>query len=108
MDFGWEHQPLEFPDWYQYEKGVFAWCTISVMILFLVVFNVILESTIDRQSQDNLKKKIKELVQKIDKSLLTGIMKVWVYQILITCNDWMATNDLRSTSILGGISGGIP
>ena len=40
-------------------------------------------SVTGRQTQDNLKKKIKELVQKIDKSLLTGIMKVWVYQNLL-------------------------
>ena len=39
-------------------------------------------SVTDRQAQDDLKKKIKELVQKIDKSLLSGIMKVWVYQNL--------------------------
>ena len=25
-----------------------------------------------------------------------------------TCDDWMATNDLRNTSVLGGISRGIP
>ena len=30
-----------------------------------------------------MKKKIKELVQKIGKLLLTGIMKVWVYQNLL-------------------------
>ena len=40
-------------------------------------------SVTDRQAQDDLKKKIKELVQKIDKSLLSGIMKVWVYQNLL-------------------------
>ena len=40
-------------------------------------------SVTDRQAQDDLKKKIKELVQKIDKSLLTVIMKVWMYQNLL-------------------------
>ena len=40
-------------------------------------------SVTDRQAEDDLKKKIKELVQKIDKSLLAGIMKVWGYQNLL-------------------------
>ena len=40
-------------------------------------------SVTDRQAQDYLKKKIMELVQKIDKLLLTGIMKAWVYQNLL-------------------------
>ena len=40
-------------------------------------------SVTDRQAQDDLKKIIKELVQKIEKSLLTGIMKVRVYQNLL-------------------------
>ena len=44
MDFEGEHQQVELPasDWYQYEKEIFAGCTISV-ILFLAAFNVILE-----------------------------------------------------------------
>ena len=41
-------------------------------------------SVTDRQAQDDLKmKKIKELVQKIDKSLLTDITKIWMYQNLL-------------------------
>ena len=43
MDFGGEHQQVELLlIWYRYEKGIFAECTISV-ILFLAAFNVILE-----------------------------------------------------------------
>ena len=46
-------------------------------------------SVTDRQAQDNLKKKIKELEQKIDKLLLTGIMKVWVHQnLLLAMTGW--------------------
>ena len=39
-------------------------------------------SVTDRQAQHDLKK-IKEFLQKTDKLLLTGIMKVWVYQNLL-------------------------
>ena len=38
-------------------------------------------------------------------------MKVWEFEFVsefVTCDDWMATNDLWNTSILGGISRGIP
>ena len=45
---------------------------------------------IDRQAEDDLKKKIKELVQKIDKSLLAGIMKVRVYpNLLLAIIGWL-------------------
>ena len=36
-------------------------------------------SVTGRQVLDNFKKKSKELIQKIGKSLLTGIMKLWMY-----------------------------
>ena len=39
-------------------------------------------SVTDNQTHDDLKKKIKVLVQNNVNSLLTGIMKVWVYQKL--------------------------
>ena len=45
---------------------------------------------IDRQAEGDLKKKIKELVQKIDKSLLAGIMKVRVYpNLLLAIIGWL-------------------
>ena len=56
----------------------------------------------NRHTQDDLRKKITMLVQNIDKSLLTGIMKVQMYQNLLFA--MMATNDLQNTSIMGGIS----
>ena len=40
-------------------------------------------SATDRQAENDLKKNIKDLVLKIDKSLLAGVMKVWVYQNLL-------------------------
>ena len=47
-------------------------------------------SVTDRQAEDDLKKKIKELVQKIDKSLLAGIMKVRVYpNLLLAIIGWL-------------------
>ena len=49
-------------------------------------------SVTDRQAQDYLKKKIMELVQKNDKLLLTGIMKVWVYEnLLLVMIEWPLT-----------------
>ena len=179
-------------DWHRYEKGIFAGCTISV-ILFIVAFNVILEyvsriglpqynlsntntmpvlrafmddvslmtrstaaakialertvialkwarmklkpqksrslvirkgksideqpfkvgeeiipsiqkeplktlgriynsSVTDKTAREDLRKKIIDLVQKLDKSLLTGIMKVWVYQnLLLAMIGWPLT-----------------
>ena len=40
-------------------------------------------SVTDKIAREDLRKKIIDLVQKLDKSLLTGIMKVWVYQNLL-------------------------
>ena len=45
----------------------------------LKILGRVCNSVTDIQAEDDLKKKIKELVQKIDKSLLAGIMKVWVF-----------------------------
>ena len=40
-------------------------------------------SVTDRQAQDDLKKKIKDVVQKIGKPLLTAIFKIWAYHNLL-------------------------
>ena len=58
--------------------------TIEKVDYFRTLEKVYNSSVTDRQAQDDLKmKKMKELVQKIDKSLLTDITKVWMYQNLL-------------------------
>ena len=42
-------------------------------------------SVTDKTAREDLRKKIIDLVQTLDKLLLTGIMKVWVYQKYLQC-----------------------
>ena len=75
----------------------------SIQKELLKILGRVCNSVTDILAEDNLKKKIKELVQKIGRhNEGMGILE------FVTCNDWMATNDLQNTSILSGISRGIP
>ena len=67
----------------------------SIQKELLEILGRVCNSVTDILAEDDLKKKIKELVQKIGRhNEGMGILG------FVTCNDWMATNDLQNTSIL--------